>query len=207
MGTINITIMKKIIFILCVITFIVSAENEQLNLKKEDKHNTPELELTIEETQIYEEKESLGTAPDLELSVEKDKFEIETELKEETIDLELTAKEEHVKKPDKDEVPLWKVMGSGMIRGFANIALSPGEIVRGITYEYTAKKWYYAVFTSGVAALGGTMARMGAGLADVITLGYFGDIQLAKGFPDYVWEGDWVYHGTNITNNVEQNSK
>ncbi len=82
-------------------------------------------------------------------------------------------------------------MGAGLVRGLANVALSPGEIVRGFTYEYTAKKWYTAVFTSGVAALGGTMARMGAGLADIVTLGYFGDVQLVEGFPEYVWQGEW----------------
>lgn len=187
--------MKKIIFIFCFFSFIVNAEDSQPNLKVDDKLNAPELEMTIEETQVIEEV--VESIPDLELSPQKTKQEFESEWKEETLDLELTPKEAHVKKPDKDKVSLWKVMGSGLIRGFANLALAPGEIVRGFTYEYTAKKWYIAVFTSGVAALGGTMARMGAGLADVVTLGYFGDVQLVEGFPEYVWQGDWVYKEVN----------
>ncbi len=195
--------MKKIIFTLFIFTFIVNAEENQLNLKNENKHNVPELELTIEETQISEEDISLKSDSVLELELElspvKEKLETETEWKEETIDLELTSEEAHIKLNVKHETPLWKVMGNGLIRGFANVVLSPGEIVRGFTYEYTAKKWYPAIFTSGVAALGGMMARMGAGFADVVTLGYFGDIQLVEGFPDYVWQGDWVYKEANIT--------
>ncbi len=187
--------MKKIIFILCIFSFIVNAENSQPNLNDNGKNNAPELEMTIEETQVIEEvAESI---PDLELSPQKTKQEFESEWKEKTLDLELTPKEAHVKKTDENKVPLWKVMGSGLIRGFANLSLSPGEIVRGFTYEYTAKKWTTAVFTSGVAALGGTMARMGAGFADVVTLGYFGDVQLVEGFPEYVWQGDWVYKEAN----------
>jgi|GEM_PF-3068731 len=191
--------MKKIIFILCVISFVVSAENNKPTAKNARKLKSPELELTIEE-KVY-----LKNKPELELSADKEVIEIEPVEEEETLDLELTAKEAHIKKPAEDEVPLWKVMASGMLRGFANIALSPGELVRGFTYEFTARKWYYAIFTSGVEAVGGTMARMGSGLADIGTLGYFGDILLAEGFPDYVWEGDWVCHKENPANKpVEQ---
>ncbi len=193
--------MKKIIFILCLITFIVNAENNKLSIKDSDKPNSPKLDLTIEETEITEEKVALEPMPELELSAENKKEKVESEWQEETVELELTPKTDHIKKPDKAKVPVWKVMGSGLIRGFANATLCPGEIVRGFTYEYTAKKWYYAVFTSGVAAIGGTMARMGAGMADIATLGYFGDIQLFKGFPEYVWQGDWKYHETKTSGN------
>jgi len=191
--------MKKIIFILCVFSFGVTAENNQPKLNENEKNNVPKLEMTIEEPQIIEEDISLEpkTVPELKLSPQKTKQEIESEWKEKTLDLELTPKEAHIKKQDKDKVPLWKIMGNGLMRGLANITLSPGEIGRGFTYEYTAKKWTTAVFTSGVVALGGMMGRMGAGFADVVTLGYFGDVQLVEGFPEYVWQGDWVYKETN----------
>jgi hypothetical protein len=86
------------------------------------------------------------------------------------------------------------VMGFGLLRGFANLTMWPGELVRGFTYEYTAKKWYVAAGTSWLAGFGGGLSRMCAGLGDLLTGGYFGDVQLAKGYPDYVWQGDWVYH-------------
>ena len=191
--------MKKIIFILCIFSFIINAENSQPNLNENDKPDAPVLEMTTEETQVIVEEVTLEpeSIPVLELSPQKTKQEVESDWKEKIVDLELTPKEAHEKKPDKNEVPLWKIMGKGMMRGLANVTLSPGEIVRGFTYEYTAKKWTTAVFTSGVAALGGMMGRMGAGFADVATLGYFGDVQLVEGFSEYVWQGDWVYKETN----------
>ena len=182
-------------------SFIINAENSQPNLNENDKPDAPVLEMTIEETQVIDEEVTLEpeSIPDLELSPQKTKQEVESDWKEKVVDLELTPKDAHAKKPDKDQLPLWKIMGNGMMRGLANVVLAPGEIGRGFSYEYTAKKWYIAVFTSGVAALGGTMARMGAGFADVVTLGYFGDVQLVEGFSEYVWQGDWVYKEVHTT--------
>ena len=189
--------MKRIIFILCIFSFIINAENSQPNLNENDKYNAPVLEMTIEEPQVIEEV--VESIPKLKLSPQKTKQEVESDWKEKVVNLELTPKEAHEKKPDKNKVPLWKIMVSGLMRGFANVTLSPGEIARGFTYEYTAKKWTTAVFTSGVVALGGMMGRMGAGFADVITLGYFGDVQLFEGFSEYVWQGDWVYKEVHST--------
>ncbi len=201
--------MKKIIFILCVFSFIVNAKNSQPDLNNNDKQKAPVLEMTIEETQVIVEEAALEpeSIPSLELSPQKTKQEIESDWKEKVVDLELTPKEAHEKKPDKDKLPLWKIMGNGMMRGLANIVLSPGEIVRGFTYEYTAKKWTTAVFTSGVAALGGMMGRMGAGVADVVTLGYFGDVQLVEGFPEYVWQGEWIYKEVQSTKKTKTKTK
>ncbi|MCX7847601.1 MAG: hypothetical protein N2595_06210 [bacterium] len=92
---------------------------------------------------------------------------------------------------------LWRVMGFGLWRGFANLTLWPGELVRGFTYEFSSQRpWYEALGTSWLAGLGGGMSRMSAGVADIVTLGYFGDIRLARGYPDFVWQGDWFYHET-----------
>jgi hypothetical protein len=87
----------------------------------------------------------------------------------------------------------WRVMGSGLLRGLANTTMWPGELGRGVAYEYTAKEWYVASGSSLLAGFGGGINRLCAGLADVVTCGYFGDTQLAKGYPEYVWQGDWVY--------------
>ncbi len=107
-------------------------------------------------------------------------------------ELEMTPESAHVPRPPTVQtVAVWRVMRSGLARGFANLTLSPGELVRGFTYEYSAKKWYVAAGTSLLAAIGGTGSRACAGAADVVTCGYFGDVQLAEGYPDYVWQGDW----------------
>ncbi len=107
-------------------------------------------------------------------------------------ELEMTPESAHVPLPPTVQtVTVWRVMRSGLARGFANLTLSPGELVRGFTYEYSAKKWYVAAGTSWLAAMGGTGSRACAGVADVVTCGYFGDVQLAEGYPDYVWQGDW----------------
>ena len=34
---------------------------------------------------------------------------------------------------------------------------------------------------------------MSAGLGDIVTLGYFGDVQLAENYPDFVWQENWSY--------------
>lgn len=201
-GT-NKIIMKKLIFILFIVTFIVIAEETQPDKQTDNKYNSPELEMTEEATfvtriEVPYESESI---PNLELSPERKKQEIEFEWREKTLDLELTPKNAHHKKIDKNKTPLWKIMGSGLMRGIANVALSPGEIVRGFTYEFTARKWYNAIYTSGVTGLGGFMVRMGAGFADFATFGCFGDVHLFEGFPDYVWQGTWVYK------NVKKNNK
>ena len=108
--------------------------------------------------------------------------------------LEMTDERVHTlgAQPPAETAAVWRVMASGLGRGFANVTLGVGELVRGFTYEYTARPWYYAIGTSWLAAFGGTLSRLGAGLADIATVGYFGDTQLAKGYPDYVWQGDWT---------------
>jgi len=87
----------------------------------------------------------------------------------------------------------WRVMGSGLVRGLANTTMWPGELARGVSYEYTAKEWYVASGSSLLAGFGGGVNRLCAGLSDIVTCGYFGDTQLAKEYPEYVWQGDWVY--------------
>lgn len=92
---------------------------------------------------------------------------------------------------------LWRVMGFGLWRGFANMTLWPGELVRGFTYEFSSdREWYEAMGTAWLAGLGGGLSRLSAGVADIVTLGYFGDVRLARGYPDFVWQGDWVYRET-----------
>ena len=92
---------------------------------------------------------------------------------------------------------LWRVMGFGLWRGFANLTMWPGEIVRGFTYEFSSdREWYEAMGTSWLAGFGGGLSRMSAGMADILTLGYFGDTRLARGYPDFVWQGDWLYRET-----------
>jgi len=92
---------------------------------------------------------------------------------------------------------LWRVMGFGLWRGFANMTMWPGEIGRGFTYEFSSEReWYEAMGTSWLAGFGGGISRMSAGMADVLSLGYFGDTRLARGYPDFVWQGDWLYRET-----------
>jgi len=92
---------------------------------------------------------------------------------------------------------LWRVMGFGLWRGFANLTMWPGEIARGFTYEFSSDRaWYEAMGTSWLAGFGGGISRMSAGMADILTLGYFGDTRLARGYPDFVWQGDWLYRET-----------
>lgn len=92
---------------------------------------------------------------------------------------------------------LWRVMGFGLWRGFANLTMWPAEIPRGFTYEFSSdREWYEALGTSWLAGFGGGLSRMSAGMADIITLGYFGDTRLARGYPDFVWQGDWLSRET-----------
>ena len=98
--------------------------------------------------------------------------------------------------PNVRTVSVAKVMCWGLGRGFCNITLWPGEFVRGFSYEFSAREWYVAMGTSWLAAFGGGISRCCAGMADVFTCGYFGDIALAKGYPDFVWQGDWLYYST-----------
>ncbi|GEM_PF-2327299 len=111
--------------------------------------------------------------------------------------LQLTAKaapQEHLGPgPTLRTTTTWRVMGSGLVRGFANTTMWPGELARGVSYEYTAKEWYVASGSSLLAGFGGGVNRLCAGLSDIVTCGYFGDTQLAKEYPEYVWQGDWVY--------------
>jgi len=96
--------------------------------------------------------------------------------------------------PTVTTVAVARVMMWGLGRSFCNMTLSPGELARGYTYEYsTPEPWYLSTVKAPVAGIGGTLGRMCAGMADLFTLGYFGDTQLAPGFPDYVWQGDWLY--------------
>ena len=111
-------------------------------------------------------------------------------------ELEMLPEAEYIAEmqlPTINTVSVFNASGRGLLRGGANLITCPGELVRGFTYEYSARKWYVAAGTSFLAALGGTGARLCAGAGDIITLGAFGDMDLAKGFPDYVWEGAWVY--------------
>jgi hypothetical protein len=98
-------------------------------------------------------------------------------------------------------VSVWRVMSLGLGRGFCNITTWPAELVRGFSYEFTAREWYWALGTSWLAGLGGGVNRCCAGMADIFTCGYYGDIKLAQSesgqaYPDFVWQGDWVYHPT-----------
>jgi len=123
-------------------------------------------------------------------AVESDKA-VETKVK-----LEMESEEEYVfdiQQPTVKTVQVFRASGRGFLRGVANLVTCPGELARGFTYEYTARKWYVAAGTSFLAAFGGTGARLCAGAGDIITLGTFGDVALAEGFPDYVWQGAWVY--------------
>ncbi len=111
--------------------------------------------------------------------------------------LQLTAKAAQAQQlgpgPTLRTTTTWRVMGSGLVRGLANTTMWPGEIARGVSYEYSAKEWYVASGSSLLAGFGGGVNRLCAGLSDIVTCGYFGDTQLAKEYPEYVWQGDWVY--------------
>lgn len=87
-----------------------------------------------------------------------------------------------------------RVMAFGLYRGFANVVLSPVELARGSAFEFTIRKWYFAFATMLPAGIGGTLSRISAGMADIATLGMFGNKDLAEGYPDFVWQEDWSYH-------------
>lgn len=119
-----------------------------------------------------------------------------TNWEEPKINLEMTPESEYIAQaylPTVKTVEVFSASMRGLKRGAINLVTFPGELARGFTYEYSAKKWYVAVGTSFLAALGGTGARAGAALADIATLGVFGDVEYAPGFPNYVWEGPWLY--------------
>ncbi len=112
------------------------------------------------------------------------------------VELEMEPEEKYIfdiQQPTVKTVEVFHASGRGLLRGGANLVTCPGELIRGFTYEYTARKWYVAAGTSFLAAFGGTGARLCAGAGDIITLGTFGDVDLAEGFPDYVWQGAWIY--------------
>ena len=94
----------------------------------------------------------------------------------------------------RDTVSVWRVVGWGFGRGLCNAALAPGEFGRGFSYEFSSpRRWYVAAATAPLCGLGGTLSRCCAGLGECATLGYFGDVRIAPGYPDYVWQGDWLY--------------
>jgi len=124
-------------------------------------------------------------------NIDKDKIESEAK-----VNLEMEPEEEYIngiQQPVVKTTEVFHASGNGLLRGMANIATCPGELVRGFTYEYTSKEWYVAAGTSFLAAFGGTTSRLYAGAGDIITLGIFGNVELAEGFPDYVWQGAWFY--------------
>ncbi len=112
------------------------------------------------------------------------------------IELEMEPEDKYIIKmqqPTAQTVSVFNASGRGFLRGGANLVTCPAELVRGFTYEYTSRKWYVAVGSSLLAAFGGTGARLCAGAGDIATLGAFGNVDLVEGFPDYVWQGAWVY--------------
>jgi len=122
--------------------------------------------------------------------------ETQTNVVETKVELEMEPEEKYIIKiqqPTVKTVRVFNASGRGFLRGGANLVTCPAELVRGFTYEYTARKWYIAVGSSLLAAVGGTGARLCAGAADIATLGAFGNVDLAEGFPDYAWQGAWVY--------------
>ena len=111
--------------------------------------------------------------------------------------LEMTPASAHAGMKDRgpaETASVARVMSYGLGRGLANVTMAPVELLRGPVFEFSMKKWYVAAATSLPAALGGTLSRMTAGLGDILSLGYFGDVQLAEGYPDFVWQEDWTYH-------------
>jgi len=123
-------------------------------------------------------------------------IDINPEREEHNVELEMEPENKYItdiQHPTINTVSVFKASQRGLLRGGANLTTCPGELVRGFTYEYSSKKWYIAAGTSFLSAIGGTAARAGAGLADFLTLGIYGDMDLVEGFPDYVWEGPWIY--------------
>jgi len=86
-----------------------------------------------------------------------------------------------------------KTMSFGLYRGFMNLISSPVELARGTSFEFSIRKWYFAFATMIPTGLGGTLSRLAAGMADIVTLGFYGDMPLAEGYPDFVWQEDWSY--------------
>ncbi len=112
------------------------------------------------------------------------------------VNLEMTPELQYMvemQSPTVNTVSVFNASGRGLLRGCANIVTCPAELVRGFTYEYTSRKWYVAAGSSFLAAILGTAARLFAGAGDIITLGVYGNVDLVKGFPDYVWQGAWIY--------------
>lgn len=142
------------------------------------------------ETNIVEEAKEI-----IETNI-SEKVDVKAEWKEPKVELEMSAEDEYIAQanlPTVKTVEVFKASLQGLKRGGINLVTFPGELARGFTYEYSAKKWYVALGTSWLSALGGTGARLGAGFADLATLGIFGDMEYAPGFPDYVWQGPWLY--------------
>ncbi len=165
--------MKKIISIFliltCALTISVFAENSDIT-QTIDKIETIETNLNHQIVSITKSSNNI----ELEMEPE-DKYFIKTQ------------------QPTIQTVEVFNASGRGFLRGGANIVTCPAELVRGFTYEYTSRKWYVAVGSSFLAAFGGTGARLFAGAGDIATFGTFGNVDLAEGFPDYVWQGAWVY--------------
>ena len=130
------------------------------------------------------------------ITLESQTIEIKPEVVETKVELEMEPEDKYIIKiqqPTVQTVSVFNASGRGFLRGGANLVTCPAELVRGFTYEYTSKKWYIAVGSSLLAAFGGTGTRLFAGAGDIATLGAFGNVDLVEGFPDYVWQGAWVY--------------
>ncbi|MBR5901050.1 hypothetical protein IKZ40_01745 [bacterium] len=126
---------------------------------------------------------------------EKEVPPLETEVypEDESVNLTMTPEEAH----DQyilDSRPKWyKRVPWGLCRGFVNLVTCPGELGRGFTYSFGEYHWALAAPAGLVAGIAGTLGRCAAGCADILTLGLFGDRDLAENFPDYVWQGQWDY--------------
>jgi len=115
------------------------------------------------------------------------------EEEEESVHLTMTPEEAHDQYLIESRPAWYKRFPWGLLRGFANMTTCVGELGRGFTYSFGEYHPAISVPVGLVTGLAGTVGRCGAGIADVATLGLFGDRDLAENFPDYVWEGQWAY--------------
>jgi putative exosortase-associated protein (TIGR04073 family) len=76
-------------------------------------------------------------------------------------------------------------------RGLSNLALCWLEIPRCVVYD-NAEIPFFGILVGIPEGALLTVARVGSGVFDILSLGFSGDALHGKRFPDFIWESKWM---------------